>query len=111
MPSNGPVSARSRMAALISSTDASRSSVTMRSTTVPDGSVVDLIVTLDREASVEEINAAMRERADTGPFEGILQYTEDPIVSQDVVGSTYSSVFDAGLTMTNGRMAKVVAWY
>jgi glyceraldehyde 3-phosphate dehydrogenase len=78
---------------------------------VPDGSVVDLIVTLGREASVEEINAAMRERADTGTLEGILQYTEDPIVSQDVVGSTYSSIFDSGLTMAHGKMAKVIAWY
>jgi glyceraldehyde 3-phosphate dehydrogenase len=78
---------------------------------VPDGSVVDLIVTLGREASVEDVNAAVRERADSGPLEGILQYTEDPIVSQDVVGSTYSSVFDSKLTMTNGRMAKVIAWY
>ncbi len=78
---------------------------------VPDGSVVDLIVNLGREASIEEINGVMREKADTGRLEGILQYTEDPIVSQDVVGSTYSSVFDAGLTMTNGRLAKVVSWY
>ena len=55
---------------------------------VPDGSVVDLVVNLERAASVEEINAAVRERADTGPLEGILAYTEDPIVSQDIVGST-----------------------
>ncbi len=78
---------------------------------VPDGSVVDLIVNLERAASVEEINAAIRERADTGPLEGILGYTEDPIVSQDIVGSTYSSVFDSKLTMANGKLAKVVAWY
>jgi glyceraldehyde 3-phosphate dehydrogenase len=78
---------------------------------VPDGSVVDLIVNLGREASIEEINGVMREKADTGRLEGILEYTEDPIVSQDIVGSTYSSVFDSGLTMTNGRLAKVVSWY
>jgi glyceraldehyde 3-phosphate dehydrogenase len=78
---------------------------------VPDGSVVDLIVNLERAASVDEINAAIRERADTGALDGILGYTEDPIVSQDIVGSTYSSVFDSKLTMANGKLAKVVAWY
>ncbi len=78
---------------------------------VPDGSVVDLTVELGREASVEDINAAVRAKADTGPLAGILQYTEDEIVSSDVVGSSYSSVFDSKLTMVNGRMAKVIAWY
>ena len=78
---------------------------------VPDGSVVDLVVELGREASVEEINSAIRAKADTGPLKGILEYTEDPIVSSDVIGSSYSSVFDAQLTMANGRLAKVVAWY
>lgn len=78
---------------------------------VPDGSVVDLVVELGREATVEEINGAMAAQADTGPMTGILQYTEDPIVSSDIVGSSYSSIFDADLTMVNGRMAKVVAWY
>jgi len=78
---------------------------------VPDGSVVDLVVNLERAASVEEINAAVRERADTGPLKGILAYTEDPIVSQDVVGSSYSSVFDSQLTMANGKLAKVITWY
>jgi glyceraldehyde 3-phosphate dehydrogenase len=78
---------------------------------VPDGSVVDLIVNLGREASIDEINSVMREKADSGRLEGILEYTEDPIVSQDVVGSTYSSVFDSKLTMVNGRLAKVVSWY
>jgi len=78
---------------------------------VPDGSVVDLVVELGREASAEEINAAIKAKADQGPLRGILQYTEDPIVSSDVIGSPYSSVFDAQLTMANGRMAKVVSWY
>jgi glyceraldehyde 3-phosphate dehydrogenase len=78
---------------------------------VPDGSVVDLVANLSRAASSEEINAAIRERADKGAFAGILQYTEDPIVSADIVGSTYSSVFDAGLTMAAGSMVKVVSWY
>lgn len=78
---------------------------------VPDGSVVDLVVELGREASAEEINAALKAKADTGELAGILQYTEDPIVSSDVIGSSYSSVVDAKLTMANGRMAKVVSWY
>ena len=78
---------------------------------VPDGSVVDLVVELGREASAEEINAAIKAKADTGDLAGILEYTEDPIGSSDVIGSSYSSVVDAKLTMANGRMAKVVSWY
>jgi glyceraldehyde 3-phosphate dehydrogenase len=78
---------------------------------VPVGSVVDLVCDLDRAASVEELNAAVRAKADIGRLEGILAYTEDPIVSADIVGSPYSSIFDSKLTMTRGRMAKVVSWY
>ncbi len=78
---------------------------------VPDGSVVDLVCTLGREASVEEINAAVEARADTGRMKGILAYTEDEIVSQDIVGNPYSSIFDAKLTMAYGRQAKVISWY
>ncbi len=78
---------------------------------VPDGSVVDLVCTLGREASVEEINAAVKAKADTGRMAGILAYTEDEIVSQDIVGNPYSSIFDAKLTMAHGRQAKVISWY
>jgi glyceraldehyde 3-phosphate dehydrogenase len=78
---------------------------------VPDGSVVDLTCQLDRAASVEEINTALRERADTGRFAGILSYTDDPIVSHDIVGVPFSSIVDGQLTMAHGRTAKVVAWY
>ena len=78
---------------------------------VPDGSVVDLVLELGREASVEEINSAIKAKADKGALAGILEYTEDPIVSSDVIGSSYSSVFDAKLTMANGRLAKVISWY
>jgi glyceraldehyde 3-phosphate dehydrogenase len=78
---------------------------------VPVGSVVDLVCVLDRPASVDEINAAVRAKADTGRLEGILAYTEDPIVSADIVGSPYSSIFDSKLTMTRERVAKVVSWY
>ncbi len=76
-----------------------------------DASVIDLVVILEKEASKEDINAAVAAAADKGRFEGILQYTEDPIVSIDVVGSSYSSVFDAQSTMVMGDMAKVMSWY
>jgi glyceraldehyde 3-phosphate dehydrogenase len=79
---------------------------------LPTGSVVDLVFTASRETSVEEVNAAVREKADTGALEGILQYTEDPIVSSDIVSSPYSSIFDAPLTMViDGKLVKVIAWY
>jgi glyceraldehyde 3-phosphate dehydrogenase (phosphorylating) len=79
---------------------------------VPTGSVVDLTVETARETSAEEINAAFRERADTGPLKGILAYTEDPIVSADIVKSPYSAIFDSELTaMVDGTCAKVIAWY
>jgi glyceraldehyde 3-phosphate dehydrogenase len=79
---------------------------------VPTGSVVDLVFTASRETSVEEVNQAVRERADSGGLEGILQYTEDPIVSTDIVSSPYSSIFDAPLTMViDGNLVKVIAWY
>jgi glyceraldehyde 3-phosphate dehydrogenase len=79
---------------------------------VPTGSVVDLTVDTTRETTVDEINDAFRSRADTGPLAGILQYTEDPIVSSDIVKSPYSSIFDSGLTsVLEGTMVKVVAWY
>jgi glyceraldehyde 3-phosphate dehydrogenase len=79
---------------------------------LPTGSLVDLTVETERPTSVEEINAAFRKRADTGALEGILQYTEDPIVSADIVRSPYSAIFDAGLTsVIDGTQVKVVAWY
>jgi glyceraldehyde 3-phosphate dehydrogenase len=76
------------------------------------GSVVDLVCTVGRATSVDEVNRAFAERADSGPLEGILQYTEEPIVSTDIITSPYSSVFDASLTMVvDGRLVKLVAWY
>ena len=79
---------------------------------VPTASLVDLTVELERPTSVEELNAAVRERADTGGLTGILEYSEDPLVSTDIIGSAYSSVFDAGLTIVvDGTQAKVIAWY
>lgn len=76
-----------------------------------DGSVVDLVANLKTEASVEDINKAVEAAADKGGMKGILKYTEDPVVSMDVVGSSYSSVFDAGSTMSMGKFVKVVSWY
>jgi glyceraldehyde 3-phosphate dehydrogenase len=76
------------------------------------GSVVDLVCEVGRDTTPEEINAAFAEKADTGRLEGILKYTEDPIVSSDIVSSPYSSVFDAQLTMViDKRLVKLVAWY
>lgn len=80
---------------------------------VPDGSLTDLTCTLEKSTSVEAINQAFKEAAD-GPMKGILQYTEDPIVSADIIGNTHSAVFDAGLTAVLGeknKLVKVVAWY
>ena len=76
------------------------------------GSVVDLVCEVGRATTKEEINEAFASKADTGSLEGILQYSEDPIVSSDIVSSPYSSVFDAPLTMViDERLVKVVAWY
>jgi glyceraldehyde 3-phosphate dehydrogenase len=78
---------------------------------VPTGSVVDLTVEAERETSVEEINAALHKAA-TGPLEGILSYTEDPIVSTDIIKNPASSIFDSQLTaVMDGTMVKVIAWY
>jgi glyceraldehyde 3-phosphate dehydrogenase (phosphorylating) len=77
---------------------------------VMDGSVVDLVAVLSKEVSASDINAAVKAGAE-GALKGILEYTEDPIVSSDVVGNPASSVFDAKTTMTMGKMCKVVSWY
>jgi glyceraldehyde 3-phosphate dehydrogenase len=79
---------------------------------LPTGSLVDLTIEAERETSAEEVNAAVRERADAGALAGILAYSEEPLVATDIVGSPYSSVFDAPLTsVVNGTQVKVVAWY
>jgi glyceraldehyde 3-phosphate dehydrogenase len=78
----------------------------------PTGSLVDLTVEAGRETTKEEINAAFKRLSDSGPLAGILSYTEDPIVSSDIVKSSYSSIFDAELTsVIDGTLVKVVAWY
>ena len=79
---------------------------------VPTGSVVDLTVECARETSVEEINAALKAAAESGPLQGIMAYTEDPIVSSDIRGSQFSAIVDSLLTaVIDGTMLKVVAWY
>jgi glyceraldehyde 3-phosphate dehydrogenase len=77
---------------------------------VPTGSIVDFVVRVSRDTSVEEVNAAFRAAAD-GPMKGILQYSEDPLVSTDIQQSPYSCIFDSGLTMVTGSMVKVFGWY
>jgi glyceraldehyde 3-phosphate dehydrogenase len=78
---------------------------------VPTGSVVDLVVQVGSEPAVDEVNELFRSKADSGDLEGILQYTDEPIVSSDIVHSSYSSIFDSDLTMVNGNLVKVFAWY
>ena len=78
---------------------------------VPDGSVVDLTVHVGRQASVEEVNERFKQAADNGALEGILRYSDDPLVSTDIIGSSYSAIFDSGLTMAHGDEVKVFAWY
>jgi glyceraldehyde 3-phosphate dehydrogenase len=78
---------------------------------VPTGSVVDLVVQVSRETTVDEVNEAFRAAAQSGPLEGLLQYTEDPLVSTDIKRSPYSCIFDSDLTMANGTLVKVFGWY
>jgi glyceraldehyde 3-phosphate dehydrogenase len=79
---------------------------------VPTGSVVDLTVEATRETTIEEVNAAMKAAADSGPLKGLLAYTEDPIVSSDIVKNPASSILDSSLTaVMDGTMVKVVSWY
>ncbi len=77
---------------------------------IPVGSMVDLALTLSKEASVDELNAAMKAAAD-GPMKGALYYQEDPIVSADIVGDPHSSIFDSAMTMSHGKLVKLFSWY
>ena len=76
----------------------------------PTGSLVDFVAILKKEATKEEINAAMKKAAE-GPMKGVLEYTEDEIVSVDIIHNTHSSIFDAKSTMVNGNMVKILSWY
>lgn len=77
---------------------------------VIDGSIVDLSINLEKEVSVEEINATLKRYAET-TLKGILEYTEEPFVSSDILGNTHSSIVDGGMTKAIGKLVKVVAWY
>ena len=78
---------------------------------VPDGSIVDFVARVGQDVTADGVNALFEKSADTGALEGILKYTDEPIVSSDVVGSAYSSIFDSQLTMTSGNLVKVFSWY
>ena len=78
---------------------------------VPTGSIVDLVCRVGRETSAEEVNEIFSAKADTGKLEGILSYSEEALVSTDIIHSPYSSIFDSELTMANGNMVKVLGWY
>jgi glyceraldehyde 3-phosphate dehydrogenase len=79
---------------------------------VPTGSVVDLTVEAERETSVEEVNEALRQAAESGPLQGLLSYVEDPIVSTDIVKNPASSILDSQLTaVMDGTMVKLISWY
>lgn len=76
----------------------------------PTGSLTDLVAELSRDVTAEEVNAALKAAAE-GPMKGILEYTEDPIVSVDIVGNTHSNILDAGMTSAQGNMVKLFGWY
>ena len=76
----------------------------------PTGSMTDLVAILKQDATAEQINAVMKAAAE-GPLKGIMEYTEDPIVSIDIVGNTHSSIFDSKLTSSQGNFVRVVSWY
>jgi glyceraldehyde 3-phosphate dehydrogenase len=78
---------------------------------VVDGSLVDLAVLLDREVTVDEVNAAFEAAGASGPLAGRLRYTTDPVVSTDVIGDPSSCLFDSALTQASGRLVKVFGWY
>jgi glyceraldehyde 3-phosphate dehydrogenase len=76
----------------------------------PDASITDLVATLKKPATKEQINEAMKKAA-AGPMKGILEYTEEELVSTDIIGNTHSCIFDSKLTMAMGNMVKVFGWY
>lgn len=78
---------------------------------IPDGSVTDFTGIMKKTPSVEAVNAAFKEAAQRGPLKNVLEYSEEPLVSADIVGSPASCTFDAGLTMTQGKLVKICGWY
>lgn len=78
---------------------------------VPSGSMTDLTIQLKQNVSVEDVNAAFKKAAEQGSLKGILEYCTDPIVSSDIIGSKYSCIYDAALTMVMGKTIKIIGWY
>jgi glyceraldehyde 3-phosphate dehydrogenase len=78
---------------------------------IPVGSIVDLVVEASRPVGRDEVNAAFRDAAENGPLRGILRYADEPLVSSDIVRSSYSCIFDSELTMVSGSLVKVFGWY
>lgn len=76
----------------------------------PDGSITDFVAILKKEVTVEEVNAAMKEAAE-GSMKGIMEYSDEPLVSADIIGNPHSNIFDSLSTMANGKLVKVVGWY
>jgi glyceraldehyde 3-phosphate dehydrogenase len=77
----------------------------------PDGSVTDFTAVLEQEASVQTINDAFKKAASDASYKGVLEYTDEPLVSADIVGNPHSCIFDSALTLTQGKLVKVVGWY
>jgi glyceraldehyde 3-phosphate dehydrogenase len=77
---------------------------------IPSGSITDLTLILEREVTTDEINAAMRSAAE-GPLKGVMEYSEEPLVSIDIVGNPHSCIFDAPSTLASGKLVKVLGWY
>jgi glyceraldehyde 3-phosphate dehydrogenase len=79
---------------------------------VPNGSVTDMVVSLEKDVSPEQVNAALREASEKSPLQGILRVTDEALVSQDIIGDPHSSIVDAQSTMVlNDRIVKILAWY
>src|SRR5206468_7168903 len=78
---------------------------------IPTGSITDFVGILNRDVTVEELNEAFQAAASSGPLANVLEYSEDPLVSSDIVGSPASCTFDSGLTMAMGNLVKVFGWY
>jgi glyceraldehyde 3-phosphate dehydrogenase len=78
---------------------------------VPDGSITDFVGILNQDVSVDQVNEAFRAAAESGPLAKVLEYSDDPLVSSDIVGSPASCTFDSKITMTMGNMVKVLGWY
>ncbi|MCG9480170.1 MAG: type I glyceraldehyde-3-phosphate dehydrogenase, partial [Actinomycetia bacterium] len=80
-------------------------------TPIPVGSIIDLVLNLNKDVSIEDVNQAVKEGSKSPQFEGIIQYSEEPLVSIDIVGNPHSTIFDAPSTMKMGNLTKVMTWY